>query len=206
MPAAADKVHLLLSHNNRLACRCVYTCMSLKYKAYNPDGIYFLTATVVEWADVFTRRAYCELVCESLSYCQREKGLQLYAWCIMTNHVHLICSAPKLTDVMRDLKKYTSRFLVEAIKSSPDESRKNWLLWMFKSAAAKSSSHNEDQFWQLGGHYVELSTNELLEQRLAYLHQNPVKAGFVEEPERWYYSSARSYAGEKGRLEVVLLE
>ncbi|WP_237144163.1 transposase [Pontibacter pamirensis] len=100
----------------------------------------------------------------------------------MTNHVHLICSAPSLPNVMRDLKKYTARFLVEAIKSNPRESRKNWLLWMFKKAAEKSASHGEYQFWQPGGHQVELNDNELMEQRLEYLHQNPVKAGFVEEP------------------------
>ncbi|WP_255481260.1 transposase [Pontibacter sp. Tf4] len=162
--------------------------------------------TVVEWADVFTRRAYNELLCESLAYCQKKKNLTVYAWCIMTNHVHLICSAPKLPDVIRDLKKYTSRFIVDSIKNNPAESRKNWLLWMFKSAAGKSASHGEYQFWQLGGHYVELSTNELMEQRLEYLHQNPVKAGFVEDPEHWYYSSARDYAGQKGRLEIVLIE
>lgn len=77
---------------------------------------------------------------------------------------------------------------------------------MFKSAAEKSVSHRKYQFWQPAGHQVELSNNELMEQRLQYLHQNPVKAGFVEEPEQWYYSSARDYAGEKGRLEVVLIE
>ncbi|RDV10359.1 transposase [Pontibacter diazotrophicus] len=180
--------------------------MSTKYKVYNPEGIYFVTLTVVEWADVFTRRDYCELFSDSLSYCQLEKGLTVYAWCIMTNHAHLICSAPKLSVVLRDLKKYTSRFLIDAIKANPRESRKNWLLWMFKSAAAKSVSHGEYQFWQPAGHQVELNSNELMEQRLEYLHQNPVKAGFVEEPEQWYYSSARDYAGKKGRLEVVLIE
>ncbi|MBC5993143.1 transposase [Pontibacter sp. SD6] len=124
----------------------------------------------------------------------------------MTNHVHLICSAPKLPDVMRDLKKYTARHLIEAIRNNPKESRMNWLMWMFKSAAAKSSSHGEYQFWQLAEHQLELSNNEMLDQRLEYLHQNPVKTGFVEEPEQWYYSSARYYAGEKGRLEVVLID
>lgn len=179
--------------------------MSHKCKASNPDDIYFVTLTVVEWADVFTRQDYSEILCDSLRYCQQKKELTLYAWCIMTNHVHLICSAPKLPDVMRDLKKYTSRALIDSIKSNPKESRKNWLLWMFRSAAEKSSSHGEHQFWQLGGHYVELSTNELLDQRLEYLHQNPVKAGFVEEPEQWIYSSAKDYAGNKGKLDVVLI-
>ncbi|MHC2992026.1 transposase [Pontibacter sp. HJ8] len=180
--------------------------MSTKYKAHTPDGIYFITLTVVEWADVFTRREYCELICDSIMHCQQKKELTLYAWCIMTNHVHIICAAPELSNVMRDLKKYTSRFLLESIKANQKESRRNWLLWLFRSAGERSASHLEYQFWQLGGHYVELSTNEMKDQRLEYLHQNPVKAGFVEEPEQWYYSSARDYAGGKGRLDVVFLE
>ncbi|MET3540641.1 REP element-mobilizing transposase RayT [Pontibacter aydingkolensis] len=148
--------------------------MSTKNKFSDPEGIYFITLTVVEWADVFTRRDYCELICESINYCQQKKELSLYAWCIMTNHVHMICLAPKLTDVIRDLKKYTSRFIIESIQSNSKESRKNWLLWMFRSAAEKSTRHGDFQFWQLGGHFVELSTNQMIDQRLEYLHQNPV--------------------------------
>ena len=98
--------------------------MGTKYKVSNPEGTYFLTLTVVEWADVFTRRDYCELICESITYCQEKKDLTVYAWCVMTNHVHMICSAPRLPDVIRDLKKYTSRHLVEAIKNNPKEGRK----------------------------------------------------------------------------------
>ncbi len=93
--------------------------MHAKYKACNPDGIYFLALTVLEWADVFARRNYSALVCDSLYYCQKKKERTLYAWCIRTNPIHLICSSPKLTDVLRNLKKYMSRHTVEAISTKP---------------------------------------------------------------------------------------
>jgi REP element-mobilizing transposase RayT len=99
--------------------------MSDKYKANDPDGVYFITLSVVQWADVFTRRDYCEIVCNSLNYCQQEKNLTIYAWCIMTNHLHLICSAPTLPNTIRDFKKYTAKELLKAIQENPLESRKS---------------------------------------------------------------------------------
>lgn len=180
--------------------------MSRKYKAREPEGIYFVTISVVQWADVFTRRDYFEIICDSLAYCQREKNMILYAWCIMTNHIHLICSSPSMGNTIRDLKKFTSKELYRAIQQNPQESRKGWLLWLINSAGELSSKHEEYKFWQPGYHPVLLYNNQIMEQKLNYLHQNPVKAGFVEEPEQWYYSSARDYAGQKGRLDVVLIK
>lgn len=180
--------------------------MSEKYKARDTEGIYFVTISVIQWADVFTRRDYCEIICNSLAYCQKEKNLTLYAWCIMTNHLHLICSYPVLPNIMRDFKKYTTKELYKAIRQNPQESRKGWLLWLVNAAGEQSSKQEEYKFWQPGYHPILLDNNQMMEQKLGYLHQNPVKAGFVEELEQWYYSSARDYAGEKGRLEVVLVE
>ncbi|NDK54669.1 transposase [Pontibacter sp. BT213] len=179
--------------------------MSNKFKAKEPDGVYFVTISVIQWADVLTRREYLEIICDSLAYCQKEKQFTLYAWCIMTNHLHLICSSPSLAYKIRDFKKYTSKELYRAIRNNPQESRKSWLLWLINSAGELSSKHEEYKFWQPGYHPILLDNNQMIEQKLEYLHQNPVKAGFVEEPEHWYYSSARDYAGQKGRLEVVWL-
>jgi REP element-mobilizing transposase RayT len=180
--------------------------MSEKYKANEPNGIYFISISVVQWADVFTRRAYCEIICESLTYCQKEKNLTLYAWCIMTNHLHLICSSPNLASIIRDFKKFTAKEVYKAIQQNPQESRKGWLGWLFSSAGELSSKHEEYKFWQAGYHPILLHTNHMMEQKLVYLHRNPVTAGFVEATEHWYYSSARDYAGVKGRLDVVLIE
>ncbi|WP_299755089.1 transposase [uncultured Pontibacter sp.] len=179
--------------------------MSEKYKAKDTEGIYFVTISIVQWADVLTRRDYCEIICTSLAYCQKEKNLTL-SWCIMTNHLHLICSSPVLANTIRDFKKYTSKELYKSIKQNPQESRKRWLLWLINSAGELSSRYEKYKFWQPGYYPILLHDNQMMDQKLDYLHLNPVKAGFVEEPEHWYYSSARDYAGEKGKLDVVLIE
>lgn len=108
--------------------------MSTKYKIKNPYGIYFMSFAVVEWVDVFTRPLYCQTFISSLKYCQDNKGLILYAWCLMSNHVHLIASSKngKLSDVMRDLKKYTSYKILKEIQANKRESRKDWMLPIFK--------------------------------------------------------------------------
>ena len=108
--------------------------MSRNYKFYNPEGIYFVSFAVKEWIDIFTRNEYKDVIVDSLTFCQKNKGLELFAWCIMTNHVHLIIRAKKgyaLQDIMRDFKKFTSKKIITAIKENPQESRKKWLLEKF---------------------------------------------------------------------------
>jgi putative transposase len=85
--------------------------MGRKFQINSPKAIYFVTFTVVNWIDVFIRDDYKKIVIDSLKYCQKEKGLNVHAWCIMTSHVHLILSVEenfKLTKVMRDIKRYIS--------------------------------------------------------------------------------------------------
>lgn len=100
------------------------------------EGTYFLTLTVVDWVDVFTRPVYRHIITDSLAYCQREKGLQLHAWVLMTNHLHFIASARAghhLSDILRDFKRFTSRRVIEAIIEAPD-SRREWMLNRFEYA------------------------------------------------------------------------
>jgi len=84
--------------------------MSRKYKIYDSSIPHFLSFAIVNWIDLFTRKEYFDVITESLSYCIRHKGLTLNAWCIMTNHVHLIVRSDEnnLSNIMRDLKKFTS--------------------------------------------------------------------------------------------------
>lgn len=170
------------------------------------DGIYFLSWTVVRWVDVFTRPLYKDILIDSLRYCQQEKGLVLYAYVIMSNHVHLIASTPNqhLGDLIRDIKHFTSKRILKAIQEE-DESRKNWMLWLFKDEGHRSAKNKSFQFWQHKNHPVLLHTERMKKDRLEYLHQNPVKAGWVYKPEDYIYSSASSYAGLDGLLEVELL-
>ncbi|OJJ14193.1 transposase [marine bacterium AO1-C] len=182
--------------------------MDKPYQISNPDGIYFITFAVVEWVDVFTRQRYSEIVLESLRYCQRKKGLIVYAWCIMSNHLHLILSAKpdfSLSDILRDFKKFTAKAIIQSIQQEP-ESRRNWMLWIFKSVGAKNSRNKKYQFWQQHNQPEELISNYFTEQKLNYLHQNPVTAGIVSKAEDYIYSSARNYAGELGLLDIQFLE
>ncbi|UII20319.1 REP-associated tyrosine transposase [Fulvivirga ligni] len=182
--------------------------MSAGYRISNPEGIYFITFAVVEWVDVFTRRVYMDILIDSLKYCQREKGLVLYAWCFMSNHVHMICSAREghnLSDILRDFKKYTSKRIVKEIQNNSQESRKGWMLWIFKNAGSKNSKNKDYQFWRQKTHPIELESNFFKDQKLEYIHNNPVVAGIVREAQDYQYSSAIDYSGGKGLIDVEYL-
>ncbi|KAA5549145.1 REP-associated tyrosine transposase [Adhaeribacter rhizoryzae] len=183
--------------------------MSEKYKVRDEEKIYFITFAVVQWVDVFTRCEYKDLVIDSLRFCQREKGLEIYAWCIMSNHLHLALGTAgilPLPDIIRDFKKYTSVTLVRAIAANPQESRKDWMLEIFKRTAETSNKHQKYQFWQNQYHPIELTDNIKQQRCLHYIHHNPVVAGMVSEPEQYVYSSAIDYAGGKGLLEIKFME
>ena len=182
--------------------------MSRAYKIHNKDGIYFITFATVGWIDVFTKTEYKEIVVESLRYCQKAKGLVLHAWCIMTNHIHLIVSAKggyDLTGIIRDMKKYTSKQLVNAIMENSKDGRKEWMLDIFSKAGKINNNNKNYQFWRQDNRPIEIYSNAVIDQKLDYLHNNPVEAGFVEHAEDYVYSSAGDYAEESGLLDVELL-
>jgi putative transposase len=173
----------------------------------HPEGIYYLTLTVVDWVDVFTRPIYRHIIIDSLAYCQREKGLILHAWVLMSNHIHLIASAKEghnVSDFLRDFKKYTNKKIIEAIKEAP-ESRRNWMLNRFEYAGRKDNKIKDYKFWQEGNEAKELVTTEFMLQKLNYIHENPVRAELVDKAIDYRYSSAIDYAGGKGILTVDLL-
>lgn len=181
--------------------------MGIKNRIYQGYK-YFLTLTVIEWIDIFTRPIYKQVIIESLSYCQKEKGLILYAWCVMSNHIHLIAEAKegkKLSDILRDFKKHTSKKILQAIKEYP-ESRRDWILNIFKYAGRYNKKIKHYKFWQNGNEAKEIHSNEFMEQKLEYIHMNPVIAEIVEFPEDYLYSSARDYVGNKGLLEIIKIE
>ncbi|WP_428653419.1 REP-associated tyrosine transposase [Runella sp.] len=180
--------------------------MGLKNKI-SEGYVYFLTMTVVDWVDVFTRPVYKNIIVNSLLYCQKEKGLEVYAWVLMTNHLHLLASAKEgyhLSDILRDFKKFTSKKIVETISNEP-ESRKQWMLYRFNYHGFWHPKNQHFKFWQDGNEAKEIHTNDFLFQKLHYIHDNPVRATIVEYPEEYLYSSARDYVGKKGLIDVVVI-
>ena len=185
--------------------------MSTKYKFRDQTKPYFVTLTVVNWIDVFTRPVYRDVIIQSLKYCQKEKGLEIYAWCLMTNHLHLIIGTlgiMKMEDILRDFKSFTSRRIRKILEDiTLAESRRLWMLTMMQKAGMKNSNNRDFQFWQQNNHPVELDTNKTIDQRLEYIHANPVEAGFVDSPDKWRYSSAQDYYGSgHGEIDIIFIE
>ena len=99
---------------------------SENYRIEKQDSVYFLTFTVTDWIDVFTRMNYRNIITESLEFCRKSKGLKLYAWCLMTNHIHLVCSIEtpfRMTDFLRDYKKFTAKAVLYDIQHLPESRR-----------------------------------------------------------------------------------
>lgn len=178
--------------------------MSRKYKFHHPEGLYFVSFATVYWIDLFVREVYFELIRESLKYCIEYKGLLLYSWCIMPSHVHLIFESTDSNPgtVLGHFKGFTSKELQKEISGNNKESRREWMLWMFKRAGLRNSNVMNMQLWQQDSHPIEVWSPAVLDQKMKYIHMNPVVAGFVKEPHYWKYSSAIDYCGGKGLLKL----
>lgn len=181
--------------------------MREKYTIVNQFEAYFMTLTIVYWVDLFTRTAYKQIIVDSLNYCVAQKGLIIYGWVLMSNHLHLIARTEEpntMSGFLRDFKKFTSKSLAEEVLST-DESRKTWMMDKFKFEAHRTQRAEQFKVWQDGNHPILMGTPKILVQRLHYLHDNPVRQGIVENPEDYLYSSARDYSGFKGLVRVEMI-
>jgi putative transposase len=160
----------------------------------NTNATYFITCTIVGWIDVFTRSRYCDEVIDSLHFCKQSKGLDVFAYVIMPSHIHLLARQldGRLNETIRDFKAHVAKQILHLIESEPGESRKDWLLYMFRYYAKFQQQNSKYQFWQKTNHPIEMLTPEILMQKINYIHNNPVAASLVIDPESWLYSSACS--------------
>ena len=182
--------------------------MSEKYKFFDPGGLYFTTTTIVGWADVFTRPEMKDIIVDSLRYCILKKGLIIHAWCLMPSHLHMLCSTsgPLLENTLRDFKNFTSKAIVEFAKT-PYESRREWMLELFHNAGKDLRRITNFKVWQDGNHPILLTKSKITRQKLDYIHDNPVVAGIVTEPDHYLHSSAKDYYGTgKGLLPIEFID
>ena len=181
----------------------------MRYKIIDQHGLNFLTFTVVDWLDIFVRKEYKEIIIDSLKYCQEHKGLQIYAYVIMTSHIHLVVQTTeehKLSDTIRDFKKYTGNALIKAIKNNKRESRREWLMHRFEwNAKQNKGKDRKYKFWQTGNHPIALYSPKVIWQKINYIHLNPVVEDIVSKREHYLYSSAKNYAQEEAVLIDVRL-
>jgi putative transposase len=178
------------------------------YVIRDQQAIYYMTFTVVGWIDIFSRQRYRDIVIESLKYCQQHKGMHLHAYVIMSNHIHLIASVDEgysLSDFVRDCKKYTAKQILDDISTSNTESRSEWMMHQFKYYASRHNRNETYQLWEHDNHFIELSSPAFTQQKIDYIHQNPVRAGLVYHEEDYVYSSASNYAGIDQIIDVDCL-
>lgn len=176
------------------------------YKIRDQSALHFMTFTVVGWIDLFSRQLYRDVLLKNMSYCRQHKGLKLGAYVIMSNHVHVIWQSEtgKLSDTLRDFKSFCTKEFISLIENE-NESRKDWLLHMFRFHANRTNQNKEFKIWTNDNHPEEILSIDFLMSKLNYLHENPVRGGIVSRAEDYLYSSASNYANGKGIMEIDFL-
>ena len=180
--------------------------MSTGYKISEKEGAYFLTFQIVGWVDIFTRKVYRDIAIESLNFCQKSKGLEIFAYVIMSNHIHLFARSSKgdLSGTIRDFKSFTTKKFLEIINSKI-ESRSDWMKMVFKYHA-KFKNKQTNQVWTHENHAEHIFSQKFIEQKINYIHNNPVRSGIVVKAEDYFYSSARNYADTESVIDVIIVD
>ena len=169
-----------------------------RYRICDEKAPHFLTCTVLNWMPLFTRPQTAGIILDALRYRQEETGWKIYGYVILENHIHLIVQAENLAMELPRFKSYTARKLIDHLKECHAER-------LLKQLAFFRKSHKQDrdyQCWEEGSHPQLIENEQVLRQKLDYIHQNPVKRGYVVESVHWLYSSARDYAGLAGLITV----
>lgn len=169
-----------------------------RYVFGDPGQVHFLTSTVVEWLPVFTRQDAVQILLDTWTHQQQHAGLKLYGFVVLENHLHAVAQADDLPRTWADFKSFSARRIIELL----ERQRAEPLLRRLRFVRKAKREDREYQFWQEGSHPQEMSSLAMLRQKVEYMHQNPVKRGYVDEPEQWRWSSARNYAGQSGIIGV----
>ena len=169
-----------------------------RYKVVDSTLPHFVTCTVLHWIPVFTRPETVEIVLDSLRFLQSE-GLKVYSYVVLENHLHMIVQSDDLPRDMARFKQFTARQCLAFLQKKGVKT----LLDQFTFYKKAHKSERSFQFWQEGYHPEWIQSDEMMRQKIEYIHFNPVKRGYVDLPEHWRFSSARDYAGQAGLLAVV---
>ena len=171
-----------------------------RYKIYDPEAPHFLTATVVEWRSLFKYPFAASIVLDSMRHLSEEDEWTIHAYVLMEDHLHWIAQADQLGKTVRSFKSYTARRVIDALRRRHFSHE----LTHLKKAKSGHKQGQSYQLWQEGNQPKQLSSREMIRQKIDYIHENPVKRGYVERPWHWRYSSAGDYAtGETGLVPIV---
>ncbi|MEX0722527.1 MAG: transposase [Gracilimonas sp.] len=171
-----------------------------RYKIYEEHYPYFITSTIKDGLPLLSKPELAQVVLESLTYLQNARNVQLYGYVIMENHFHAVVKGEDLAKKLRLTKSFMARMMVDVMI----ENGNSKLLSQIAFRKLRHKLKSDYQVWEEGFHPKQLFNNELLVQKLEYMHYNPVKAGFVERPEHWRYSSMKNYLGQEGLIPVTI--
>ena len=169
-----------------------------RYKIHDQQAPHFLTCTINNWISIFTRPATVQVVIDALAYRQNQRDLKIYAYVILENHLHLIAQSANLQKEISSFKSWTAKQLLLVLKEQG-------ATHVLKQLAFHKKAHKQDrqyQVWEEGSHPQQIQNEEMLLQKLEYIHHNPVKRGYVDKAEHWRYSSARNYLNFESLLDI----
>ena len=169
-----------------------------RYKIYEPTYPHFVTCTILNWLPIFTRQESVEIIIQSLKHLQKEEDLKLYAYVILENHLHLIVQSNDIQKSMRHFKSYTAKEILKLLQKENAET----LLKQFRFYKKAHKTDRTYQIWQEGYQPKLMQTDAMMIAKIKYIHENPVKRGYVDEPKYWRYSSARDYEGVEGLIGI----
>ncbi len=170
-----------------------------RYRIFENEQPYFLSCTVVNWLPIFSSRPIAQIVLDSFKFLQEQDRLNVYAYIILENHLHCIASSENLSKEIGDFKSFTARTIIDFF----EERNAGHILKQLEFYKLKGKKDRDHQVWQEGSHPQLIQSHEMLNQKIEYIHNNPVKRGYVDDPLHWRYSSARNYAGQEGLLDVT---
>ncbi|MGR3176488.1 MAG: REP-associated tyrosine transposase [Candidatus Anammoxibacter sp.] len=177
--------------------------MRTRYKTFEKQQPYFTTMTTVDWLPIFINRNVFEIVTESLKFLIDKEDLKIYAYVVLENHMHMVCASESLSNVMRRFKSFTARNIIDSLKAHNNIRLIDRLEFLKK----RHKSDQDYQLWQEGYHPQLIQTEDMMKQKIEYIHNNPVKRGYVDKAEYWLFSSARNYIGSDDFvLEVELFQ
>jgi putative transposase len=169
-----------------------------RYMIHEPASTYFLTCTIVGWLPVFTRPEAAQTVLDSWRFLREHGRLTLYGYVIMENHLHLIASATELAKEIGDFKSFTARRILDMMEAKGGDT----ILDILRSLKPERKLDRKYQLWAEESHPQKILNQEMMLQKLDYIHNNPVRRGYVDDPTHWRYSSARTYAGQEGLVPI----
>ncbi len=169
-----------------------------RYRIFDDEYPYFMTCTVVAWLPVFAQPEFAEIVFDSWRFLKHQRQIELLGFVLMENHLHWIAVGPLLSERVGQFKSHTARQILNALQ------RRGYLtlLSQLKYFKRPGKSDQEYQLWQEGSHPQRLENEAMLRQKIQYIHDNPLRRGYVDDPVAWRYSSARVYAGHIGMMEI----